>query len=213
MGTYNKGILGAFSGKVGPVVGANWRGKDILRSLPKKSKRQPTETQLLQRLKFSTVAAFLTPLKPVISRYFGVNTGALSKMNHATSYHIKGALVPAGDTFVMDYSKVLIGKGDLVGFQSPVIAAQPGGILRFEWTDNSGRGNAAATDRVIVVAYQPDNHWYEFTLDAGSRDAAEAVFTLPAYMTGTEIQCWISLASETGKRYATSTYMGAVMVL
>jgi len=37
MGTYNKGILGAFYGKVGTVVGSTWRGKDVMRSLPRKS--------------------------------------------------------------------------------------------------------------------------------------------------------------------------------
>jgi hypothetical protein len=36
MGTFNKGILGGFSGKVGTVVGFNWRGLDVMRSLPKK---------------------------------------------------------------------------------------------------------------------------------------------------------------------------------
>ena len=45
MGTYNKGILGAFSGKVGPVVGATWRGKDVMRSLPKKTNRLATAFQ------------------------------------------------------------------------------------------------------------------------------------------------------------------------
>ena len=34
MAEIKKGILGGFSGKVGPVVGANWRGKDIIRSTP-----------------------------------------------------------------------------------------------------------------------------------------------------------------------------------
>ena len=59
MGTYNKGILGPFSGKVGTVVGANWRGKDVMRSLPKKTDRTPTQTQLLQREKFTAVSNFL----------------------------------------------------------------------------------------------------------------------------------------------------------
>ena len=31
MGRYNKGILGSFSGSVGPVVGINYRGADVLR--------------------------------------------------------------------------------------------------------------------------------------------------------------------------------------
>ena len=38
MAEIKKGILGGFSGKVGTVVGVNWRGKDIIRSLPKNLK-------------------------------------------------------------------------------------------------------------------------------------------------------------------------------
>ena len=72
MGTYNKGILGPFSGKVGTVVGANWRGKDIMRSLPKKTNRTLSEMQLLQRQLFATVSEFLIPISPVLSLYLGV---------------------------------------------------------------------------------------------------------------------------------------------
>ncbi|HNP33863.1 MAG TPA: DUF6266 family protein [Flavobacterium sp.] len=68
MRTYNKGILGPFSGKVGTVVGANWRGKDIIRSLPKKTNRTTTETQQLQRDKFTAVSEFLTPMSAVLTQ-------------------------------------------------------------------------------------------------------------------------------------------------
>lgn len=42
MATFEKGILGGFSGKIGNVVGARWRGKDIMRSVPRSSSRLPT---------------------------------------------------------------------------------------------------------------------------------------------------------------------------
>jgi hypothetical protein len=42
MAKFNKGILGGFSGTVGTVVGANWRGMDVMRSRPKKSGSTPT---------------------------------------------------------------------------------------------------------------------------------------------------------------------------
>ncbi len=48
MGKYNKGILGAFSGKVGPVVGSSWRGRDVLRSCPKKSNKVASQLQAMQ---------------------------------------------------------------------------------------------------------------------------------------------------------------------
>lgn len=37
MAVFEKGILGGFSGKVGNVVGARWRGKNIM-SLPKRKR-------------------------------------------------------------------------------------------------------------------------------------------------------------------------------
>ncbi len=54
MAEIKKGILGGFSGK----VGTNWRGKDIIRSLPKASKKAPTEEQLIQRVKFRKTIVF-----------------------------------------------------------------------------------------------------------------------------------------------------------
>ena len=92
MATFNKGILGGFSGKVGTVVGANWRGKDIMRSLPKPSQKEPTEKQLLQQAKFKLAVSFLQPLKTIQSQYFGSGSGVKSRVNLATSYTINEAM-------------------------------------------------------------------------------------------------------------------------
>ena len=75
MANISKGILGGFSGKGGTIVGANYRGKDIIRSVPKKSGRKPTELQLLQQKKFRLVVSFLQPLKPIQSKYFCMCSG------------------------------------------------------------------------------------------------------------------------------------------
>ncbi len=75
MATFNKGILGGFSGKVGTIVGSNWRGLDVIRSLPKKTSRFATEKQLIVQAKFSLIAHFLAPLKPLLRTYFGQPSG------------------------------------------------------------------------------------------------------------------------------------------
>jgi hypothetical protein len=46
MGTIKKGVLGGFSGKVGSVVGASWKGIDYIRSLPASVKNPRTEGQV-----------------------------------------------------------------------------------------------------------------------------------------------------------------------
>ena len=61
MGTFEKGYLGGFSGKVGTAVGSSWKGLNVLRSNPpSKRKGQPTEAQLQRQAKFSLITAFLT---------------------------------------------------------------------------------------------------------------------------------------------------------
>lgn len=213
MGTYNKGILGAFSGKVGPVVGANWRGKDVMRSLPKKSKRNPTENQLLQRMRFTAVATFLKPLRGLTSLYFGYATGDKSKVNMATSYHMKEAVEFDGTDFVVLYNKVQISKGVLLGLQTPTVTPGAGGVLQFSWTDNSGQGTAKGTDTLLVVIYGPLNDQTAIFLEAGMRAELSATVTLPEAYVATEVHCWIAFISDTGKLYSTSNYMGTIAVV
>ena len=78
MATIQKGILGRFSGKVGTVVGANWRGQDVIRSVPKKSTRIPIELQQEQRLKFRLASKFLAPIAPLTRNWFGQPAGVKS---------------------------------------------------------------------------------------------------------------------------------------
>ncbi len=66
MGTFKQGILGHFSGKVGPVIGSSWRGKSVMRGLPKGRKGKPNQTQLQQQAKFSLMIKFLQPLSALV---------------------------------------------------------------------------------------------------------------------------------------------------
>ena len=212
MGTYNKGILGAFSGKVGPVVGATWRGKDVLRSLPRKGKRALTETQVLQRLKFKTVTAFLMPLQPIIGKYYGSNNTDRTRRNQAMSYHMIEATNYVDPNFEILYNKVQISRGDLLGVQNPTATAAAATSIDFAWTNNAGQGQAKATDKVILAMYEPTTKTTVYSLNAGDRSDGTANFILPAYLTGLTVQVWMTIASSDDKLYATSVYLGDVVL-
>jgi len=213
MGTYNKGILGPFTGKVGTVVGTTWRGKDVLRSLPKKTKRTPSETQQLQRERFLTATEFLTPINPVLGKYFGSKTGEKTRLNQAMSYHMKEAVVFQDPDFVIDYTKVIISKGDLPGLQNPTMTAVGGDKLSFTWEDNSGQGEAKATDGVIVVIYAPASGLYYTQLETVTRSALALGITLPTFFEGLEVQSWIGVTSADHKSNATSSPLAPVTVI
>lgn len=210
MGTYNKGILGAFSGKVGTVVGANWRGKDIMRSLPKRSNRIPSDKQERQRQIFRAVANFLQDLRPVMGRYYGIAMGDKSKINLATSYHMKEAVVEVDGSMEILFNRVQITRGVLLGLQTPAMTAEAGGLLKLSWTDNSGQGTAKATDLLLVVVYDPIIQEFKIAEKAALRSALSATITLSATFVGSEVHCWAAFVSEDDKLYSTSVYLGAI---
>lgn len=212
MGVYNKGILGAFSGKVGPVVGASWRGKEVLRSLPRKGNRVATETQLLQRLKFKTVSSFITPLAPIISRFFGSGSLEKTRTNQAMSYHMTEAVTYVDPNFQMVYEKVVISKGDLLGFQAPTATPSAGTKIDFTWVNNAGQGQAKDNDQFIIAVYEATSKSTVYSLNAGKRLDGSGTITLPAYLSGLTVQVWIAFVSENQKLYATSVYMGEVVL-
>ncbi len=48
MGTFSKGIPGGFSGKVGNIVGGNWKGIDYMRSMDKRKTTMPGRSASLR---------------------------------------------------------------------------------------------------------------------------------------------------------------------
>ena len=212
MGTYNKGILGAFSGKVGPVVGASWRGKDVMRSLPRKGNRVATATQLLQREKFTMATSFLTPLNSVVGRYFGNNTGDKTRRNQAMSYLMREAISYVAPNLVWDYSKVLISRGDLLGLNAASALVGAGHSVALMWTDNSNQGDAETTDKLVVVLYEPTSKTTVTALNAGMRNLEVANVIVPAFLSGLSVQVWATFVSIDDKLYATSQYLGTVVI-
>ena len=66
MGIINQGILGGFSGKVGPIVGFHWKSKYYIRARAAKGSNPRTPKQQEQRGKFATAFSFLKAIKPFI---------------------------------------------------------------------------------------------------------------------------------------------------
>lgn len=212
MATLSKGILGGFSGKVGPVVGATWRGMDVIRSRPKSSKRTPTEKQLEQQLKFKLAISFLQPIKNIQSRFFGSGSGVKSRVNLAVSYTISEAIQMVAGLPELIFNKVLITRGELTSFQNAVLTTQPGGVLHLEWEDNSTQGDAAPKDQVSIVCYCAELNNWEIYEGIVMRSDLMADVTLPAYCLGKTMEVYAFLNNEKQTVASTSLYLGQHLV-
>ena len=210
MGTYNKGILGAFYGKVGTVVGSTWRGKDVMRSLPRKSRKEASLLQKMQRDKFTLVANFLLPISTIVGRYFGAKNGLKTRKNQAMSYLIKEAAEHNGTIASWDFPKILITRGDLLGLSSLTTTVGTNQEVTVNWVDNSGQGNAQSSDLVLAVVYEEISGLVWTAEAMATRDTESVTLPLPAYWSGLAVHVWFAVVSADDVKYATSQYLSTV---
>lgn len=212
MSTYHLGPLGDFSGKIGNVVGATWRGKAVMRSLQSSITKAPSASQLRQRDKFKTVINFLNPIKELLNITFGDTTQVKTPFNNATSYHLKEAVMDVNDTWQMLYPKVLISEGALQGIQQAVLKPMPNHNLQLQWADNSFQAYAYADDQLLLVVYAPALQRYAVFTDVATRQDGTATLSLPEEFTGQAIETWASFMTATGNKAALSVYLGSYVV-
>lgn len=212
MADYSKGILGSFSGTVGPVVGSTWRGKNVMRSLPKKGKRIASPAQAEQREKFKLVNQFLGSIKEGVNRYFDQPRNLHSRLNKATSYHLAEAIEGTPGDYKINYSKVLFSKGSLYGFRTVECYAIGGGVVRFTYDGGSEQSNAKNTDELIVLVYDPEMKGAHYETHFASRADHEAEIVLNANWLGKPLHIWLAMTDLTGKECSTSTYLGEIIL-
>lgn len=114
MARFNKGIHGAYTGKVGNIVGSSWRGIDYVRSLPKKSSKPASDKQTAQRMKFGMTTSFLKSIKDVLMLgYSDSKQRGKTGYNVAFQHFIDKAIVGNYPNFSIDYAAVKIASGSL----------------------------------------------------------------------------------------------------
>lgn len=114
MGIINHGILGGFSGKVGPIVGFRWKSNYYIRSRAAKVSNPRTPKQQAQRGKFSTVFSFLKTIKPFIRLGYKEFSQEKSAFNSAMSYMLKKAVNSNGTEITIDFNRALVSMGTLM---------------------------------------------------------------------------------------------------
>jgi hypothetical protein len=211
MGTIKQGILGGFSGKVGNVVGGSWKGIDTMRVMPASVANPQTTPQLVQRQKFSIVMAFLQPLSEFLKTGFKDYAVKKTEINAAMSYNINYAVTGAYPAQTVDYPNVLVSRGPLPSAMNPAVASTVAGRVDFTWDNNSTETGAAATDRSLLVVYNPVRHQVVTDSEQAQRSAGSRNVTVPDSYTGDTVECYIAFINTTGD-ISSSRYAGNVAV-
>lgn len=219
MGTIKKGILGGFSGTVGNVVGANWKGIDYMRIKPADVRNPNSDLQSTQRLKFKTVIRFLQPMTEYVRIGFKAYAVKMSAFNAAFKYNYHEALTGDYPNFEIDYSKALVSRGNLPGAHEAALGAELPGKVSVTWINNSGSNQAEGTDIALVALYNPTIRQAVYLLNAGVRQDEQVVVDVPADFSGQMVHGYITfMAIDTVVKglvknsISTSSYAGSVVV-
>lgn len=209
MGTIKQGILGGFSGKVGTVIGSSWKGISYMRGQAQHVKNPRTAGQVNQRLKFNLVLNFLQPNVPYIRIGYKSQAAKQTEFNAAMSYLVKNAVTGTSPDYALDYTKVVVSKGGLTQVTEAAdswVAAQ--NKLTFSWTDNSGVGNALATDKAMPFIYNKAKNETIYNTAGATRTTHTMDVTVPNNWVGDKVEVYLGMVSEDGALVADSIYLG-----
>ena len=116
MGTIKQGILGGFSGKVGTVIGASWKGTSYMRGQAAHVKNPQTAGQIYSRAAFKAVSAALRPITSTLNLTFAKSAGKMTAFNKAVQINYHEAIVDQEGQPIVDYSKLILSKGTIRPF-------------------------------------------------------------------------------------------------
>lgn len=214
MGKLSRGFLGGFQGQVGTAYGCFWRLMDLIKAMPRKVKRPPTERQLPVQLRLSLMTSLLSGLSRVIKVGFkDVAPAGQSAMNAAVSYNLANAVTGISPDYTVDFSKLMFSQGKLAEPNLFTIEADAVAKLKFTWQPNFVGDDFKLTDKAIFVAYNPTKGKFVTLIGAVTRADLQYEMQLPPPFSGDLVECYMSFVSEDGKTVSNSVYHLPVPVL
>ncbi len=194
-----EGINGAFIGKVGTVVGYTRNGVGIIRSLPRKSSKAPSQKQLDNQRKMKVAQAWLKYLITYVRVGFKNYSQKQHAFGSALSYLKLNAI---NEDFTVDPAKMLISWGELAEPVSPAVSNPEPGVLEFNWEPVP-----QDKDHAIVVAHKPGTDIHFGDVSGAKRSAGKHIQEY-AGLKGVEVELYLGFVSEERDKCCNSVYLG-----
>lgn len=157
MARLSTGVIGQFSGAVGPVIGSTWRGIPYMKARHKTRTTRVSDGEKENRNKFTMAHYWLKPLLKVVREGFKNYSQKSFGFNAAKSYLLKNAIEGEGSNVYVNPALVKLSAGDLV--LPDGIAVEKTGPAEFTVTWDpaiKSKTNAEDFDQAMVVAYNPE---------------------------------------------------------
>ena len=209
MGTIKQGILGGFSGKVGTVVGSSWKGISYMRSLAQSVKNPRTSAQVGQRTRMSTAVAFVKTVIGFVNIGYRKFAKHMSPFNAATQEVLMSAVTGDYPDINIDYSAAILSKGSLEPVDGGTTTKGLGKVT-FAWQHNSESGNAKATDKSMLLVYNPAKAASASLVSGATRNIKTADLTIPTTWAGDTAHAYMAFIRADNSMVSMSKYLGEI---
>lgn len=197
MGKQYGGMFANWYGKVGNVVGRIRQGRTIVSIYQPNVSNPRTDAQIAQRARFTALAKPLAAMSGFLKVGFhnldGYKTGNYYSAAIGYNMRISNIFVGEGENVEVDMSKLAVSNGNIDLPYSPSATAD-GTTLSITWADNSGMGDALATDTLMVLAYNESKNMCVYNTTLAERAERNASMPLPSAWTGDNVDVWIAMS-------------------
>ena len=211
MGKLKEGILGAFSGKVGTVVGVQNGDSFYMRSLPRK-RTSFTDKELLNQAKFKLIQDYLKPVQELLTVGFKGYFTKTGGYRAAIAYTRRHALVADDAGFYIDPALFKISGGDLEQALNPILNHPEQGVLQFSWDTTQNIGLAA--DQLLALVYDPiAKEGVSVVYDGALRKSGNFSLQLPLDFSNREVDIYMGFMAADRSRQSDSQYLGRIKLI
>ena len=189
-------------------------GKTRMRSKAGSFKDAKTPVQKSQRSRFVMLTRLSCSLKLLIRRTF-VNDAADMSQHHKFMKlnYARGVVSGEFPNYSIDYSKMLISKGKLLGVEEGIVCSEPGNKVIIKWKDNSGVKHSKSTHKVMVLLINETRKFSRVYFDVGTRSDTKLEITTPLEWENNVFHVYFLFKAANKEVFSDSVYLGHVTLV
>ncbi|MHA4896090.1 DUF6266 family protein [Pedobacter sp. PWIIR3] len=212
MGILETGILGGFSKKAGSVNGRKHMGQDLITGLYRITGKvkKGTPKRLVARNKFAQLNVFLNSAASLVNIGFKKSKHG-TPVNTAYSFNYEHAFAVADEVVKLDFSKLLISRGNVEELEGLEMVSENGHI-NMSWLAQPQSRLCQYTDKIHFLFYR-DLKKGDATCLQGICERGDLSVSLDMkHVAGKTGHCYLSFSSADGKLQGDSIYLGTMKV-
>lgn len=219
MGKSTQGVFGNWWGKVGNVVGRVRQGRTVLSIYQPNVSNPRTAEQMAVRNRFSLLTKILSSVTTALAVGFkdldGYKTGNYYSAAVGYNYKRNPFEVDQQGNILIVPKDLMLSQGTLDLPFSPS-ANVDGEDITVSWSDNSGLGNASATDKVTIVCLNITKNQAVVNSAVAERSSRTATVSVNGAWSGDQVAVYLFMTSDQASRedksVSDSTHLGTFTI-